>query len=109
MRIRDNGGACFTGRPARHVTEEGEPGFVRFSVPVLVLLKLLLERLVDDPVYHCLTDPPPGSGYSLPEAKDPALGMNPPEDLRKSRLGPVKLQPRLYQPDWIRDTGTDKP
>ena len=109
MRVGDAGGAGLAGGPARHEPEEIDHSLVGLLLLVLVLGQALLEELIDDEVYHCLTDPPPGRGYSFPEAKDPALGMNPPEDLRKSRLGPVKLQPRLYQPDWIRDTGTDKP
>ena len=109
MRIGDTGGAGLAGRSTRHEANKIQGRLVSVLLLVLLLGQTLLEELVDDKVYHGLTDPPPRGRQSLPEAEDPALRVNPPDHHRQTRVGPVELQPRLHKPDGIRGAGTDKP
>ena len=73
-----------------------------------ILLQLDTKELINYKVYHGLTDSPPGSSQTLPEAEQSALGVNPPDDHGKVAVGPIKLEPGLDQPDGVCGTGTDK-
>ena len=101
MRIGDAGGAGLAGGPARHEPEEIDHSLVGLLLLVLVLGQTLLEELVDDEVYHCLTDPPPRGSQTLPEAEDAALGVDPPHHHGQAAVRPVQLQPGLDQPDRV--------
>ena len=96
VRIGDAGGACFAGCPTRHRPDKVEKCHVFVLLLVLVLGQTLLEKLVDDKVNHCLTNPPPGGCQSLPETEYTTLGAYPPYHHGKTRMGPVKLQPSLH-------------
>ena len=101
MRVGDAGGAGLAGGPARHEPEEIDHSLVGLLLLVLVLGQALLEELVDDEVYHCLTDPPPRGSQTLPEAEDAALGVDPAHHHGQAAVRPVQLQSGLDQPDRV--------
>ena len=108
MRIGNTGGAGLAGGATRHEAHEVQDRLLRVLLLVLMVRQAFLQELVDDEVYDCLTDPPPGGRQTLPEAEQSALCVNPPDDHGKVTVGPIKLESGLDQPDGVCGTGTDK-
>ena len=108
MRVGHTGSTGLTGRSTGHETHKVQEGLLRVLLLVLLVSQTFLQELVDDEVYDGLTDPPPGRGQTFPEADQPALCVNSPDDHGKVAVGPIQLESSFDQPDGVGSTGTDE-
>ena len=108
MRISDTGSTSFTCCPTGHEANKIQDCFVRILLLVLIVRQALFQKLINNKMYHCFTDSPPGGSQALPEAKKTPFSVDPSYHHWKTAVGSVKLKPGLYQPDGIRGTRADK-
>ena len=108
VRIGNTGSTGLTGRSAGHETHEVQEGLLGVLLLVLLVGQALLQELVDDEVDDRLTDAPPGGSQTLPEAGQPALGVDSPDHHGEVTVGSVQLESSLDQPDGVGGTGTDE-
>ena len=108
MRISDTGSTSFTRSSTSHEANKIQDGLVRILLLVLIIRQALFQELINDKMYHCFTNSPPGGSQTLPEAKEASFSMNPSYHHRKTAVGSVKLESGLHQPNGIRGTRADE-
>ena len=108
MRISDTGSTSFTRSSTSHEADKVQDSFVRILLLVLIIRQALFQELINDKMYHCFTNSPPGGSQTLPEAEEASFSMNPSYHHRKTAVGSIELESGLHQPNGIRGTRADE-